>query len=77
MIPVSIYNFYAFLLRAVGNSVVPLLFLAVSVVLNIGLDLMFVLGIRMGVEGAAPTTVIAPSIAAGGILLYTRFRPVL
>lgn len=77
MIPVGIYNFYAFLLRAVGNSVVPLLFLAVSVVLNIGLDLLFVLGIRMGVEGAAPATVITPSIAAGGILLYTRIRPVL
>lgn len=77
MIPVGIYNFYAFLLRAVGNSVVPLLFLAVSVVLNIGLDLLFVLGIRMGVEGAALATVIAQSIAAGGILLYTRIRPVL
>lgn len=74
MIPVGIYNFYAFLLRAVGNSVVPLLFLAVSVVLNIGLDLLFVLGIRMGVEGAALATVIAQSIAAGGILLYTRIR---
>lgn len=35
MIPVGIYNFYAFLLRAVGNSVVPLLFLAVSVVLTV------------------------------------------
>lgn len=74
MIPVGIYNFYAFLLRAVGNSVVPLLFLAVSVVLNIGLDLLFVLGIRMGVEGAALATVIAQSIAAGGILLYTHVR---
>lgn len=74
MIPLGIYNFYAFLLRAVGNSVVPLLFLAVSVVLNIGLDLLFVLGIRMGVEGAALATVIAQSIAAGGILLYTRIR---
>lgn len=62
------------MLRAVGNSVVPLLFLAVSVVLNIGLDLLFVLGIRMGVEGAALATVIAQSIAAGGILLYTRIR---
>lgn len=74
MIPLGIYNFYAFLLRAVGNSVVPLLFLAVSVVLNIGLDLLFVLGIRIGVEGAALATVIAQSIAAGGILLYTRIR---
>lgn len=74
MIPIGIYNFYAFLLRAVGNSVVPLLFLAVSVILNIGLDLLFVLGIRMGVEGAALATVIAQSIAAGGILLYTRIR---
>lgn len=35
MIPLGIYNFYAFLLRAVGNSVVPLLFLAMSVVLTV------------------------------------------
>lgn len=53
IIPVCLYNFYAFLLRAIGNSFVPLLFLMVSVILNIGLDLLFILVARMGVEGAA------------------------
>lgn len=72
MIPVCVYNFYAFLLRAVGNSMIPLIFLTVSVVLNIGLDLLFILGGQMGVAGAAWATVIAQTIAAGGILLYTR-----
>ena len=44
-----LYNYFAALLRAVGNSVVPLIFLAVSTVLNIGLDLLFVLGDRKSV----------------------------
>lgn len=71
MIPVCLYNFYAFLLRAIGNSFVPLLFLMVSVILNIGLDLLFILVARMGVEGAALATVIAQSAAAAGIIVYT------
>lgn len=74
LIPVCIYNFYAFLLRAVGNSVIPLLFLMVSVILNIGLDLLFILGMQMGVEGAALATVIAQAVAAAGIFFYTRWK---
>ena len=50
---VFLYNFFACLLRAMGNSVVPLWFLAVSSVLNIILDLWFVAGLGKGVEGAA------------------------
>ena len=52
-----LYNYYAYLLRAVGNSVIPLLFLAVSVVLNIGLDFLFILGFQWGVMGAAVATI--------------------
>lgn len=48
-----LYNYYASFLRAIGNSVVPLVFLAVSAVLNIALDLWFILGLRWGVSGAA------------------------
>ena len=47
---VFLYNFFACLLRAMGNSVVPLWFLAVSSVLNIILDLWFVVGLGKGVE---------------------------
>lgn len=74
MIPVCVYNFYAFLLRAVGNSMIPLIFLMISVILNIGLDLLFILVGQMGVEGAAWATVIAQTVAAIGILIFTRIR---
>lgn len=71
-----IYNFYAALLRAVGDSVTPLWFLAVSVVLNVILDLFFILQLGWGIEGAAAATVIAQGVAAVGILLYTgKKRP--
>lgn len=75
---VFLYNFFACLLRAVGNSVVPLWFLAVSSVLNIILDLWFVAGLGKGVEGAAAATVIAQMAAGLGISAYTLWRvPVL
>lgn len=71
-----IYNFYAALLRAVGDSVTPLWFLSLSVVLNIGLDLFFILALDWGIEGAAAATVIAQGAAALGIVIYTyRKRP--
>lgn len=71
-----IYNFYAALLRAVGDSVTPLWFLSLSVVLNIGLDLFFILSLDWGIEGAAAATVIAQGAAALGIVIYTyRKRP--
>lgn len=72
MIPVSVYNFHAFLLRSVGNSFVPLMFLIVSVVLNIGLDLALMLWMHMGVEGAALATVISQTVGAIGLYVYTR-----
>ena len=65
-----IYNYCSNLLRAVGNSVTPLIFLGVSVVLNIILDLYFVIGLGMGVMGAAVATVISQYIAGLGILIY-------
>ena len=75
---VFLYNFFACLLRAVGNSVVPLWFLAISSVLNIILDLWFVAGLGKGVEGAAVATVIAQMAAGLGISVYTLWRvPVL
>lgn len=74
MIPVSIYNFYAFLLRSIGNSVVPLVFLAVSVVLNILLDVVFMVFMGWGVEGAALATVLSQAVAAIGLYAYTRIR---
>ena len=65
-----LYNFFAAYLRAVGNSVIPLAFLAVSAALNIALDLWFVLGLGRGVAGAAQATVIAQYASGAGIALY-------
>ena len=71
-----IYNFYAAMLRAVGDSVTPLWFLALSVALNIVLDLFFILQLDWGIEGAAIATVMAQGVASAGIVLYTwRKRP--
>ncbi len=69
-----LYNYFASLLRAVGNSAVPLCFLAISAVLNIFLDLWFVLGLNRGVAGAAEATVISQYVSGVGIALYTWLR---
>lgn len=74
MIPVCIYNFYAFLLRSVGNSVVPLVFLAVSVVLNIILDILLMVYWGWGIKGAAIATVASQIVAALGLFLYTIIK---
>ena len=65
-----IYNYYACLLRAISNSVVPLWFLAVAVVLNIVLDLLFILLFGWGVRGAAWATVVAQAVSGVGLCLY-------
>lgn len=69
-----LYNFFANLLRAVGNSLVPLVFLAASAVLNIVLDLLFVLVCRWGVAGAAVATVVAQFASGIGIATYCLMR---
>ncbi len=68
-----LYNYFASFLRSVGNSVIPLLFLGVSALLNIGLDLWFVLGLGREVAGAAEATVIAQYVSGVGIALYAVF----
>ena len=74
LVATSVYNFFACLLRALGNSAVPLAFLAVSAVLNIGLDLLFVLPLDMGIRGAALATVIAQYVSALGVTAYIALR---
>ena len=69
-----LYNYFAFLLRAVGNSVIPLIFLAISAVLNIGLDLLFVVTFSRGVAGAAEATVISQAVSGVGLAAYTLLR---
>ena len=69
-----LYNYCASFLRALGNSVAPLSFLAISALLNIALDLWFVLGLKRGVTGAAEATVIAQYVSGLGIAAYTWLR---
>ena len=74
LIATFLYNFFASLLRSLGNSVIPLVFLAVSAALNIGLDLLFVAVLDRGVAGAAEATVISQYVSGIGITLYTKIR---
>lgn len=65
-----LYNYFASLLRALGNSTVPLLFLGISAVMNVVLDLLLVMVIPLGVAGAAWATVIAQAFSGIGIGVY-------
>ncbi len=74
LIGIFLYNFFASLLRSLGNSIVPLAFLAVSAGLNIALDLWFVARLNRGVAGAAEATVISQYVSGIGIAVYTWIR---
>ncbi|MFR1626504.1 MAG: MATE family efflux transporter [Thomasclavelia ramosa] len=65
-----IYNYFSSLLRALGNSKIPLIFLALASIINIGLDIYLVAEVAMGVAGAAVATLIAQAFSAIGIMLY-------
>ena len=69
-----LYNFFACLLRAAGNSVAPLCFLGVSAGLNIALDLLFVLRFSWGIAGAAAATVFSQYVSGIGLTVYTALR---
>ena len=64
------YNLCAGLLRAIGNSVMPLVFLILSSLLNIVLDFFFITKLSMGVQGAAVATVIAQGVSVLACLVY-------
>lgn len=68
------YNLLAGLLRSIGNSVVPLVFLVLSAILNIFLDILFITRFSMGIEGAAVATVVAQGISAVLCLVYIVIR---
>ena len=69
-----LYNVCSALLRAIGDSITPLIFLAVSVVLNIFLDLLCIFPLAMGVRGAAAATVISQLIAMLACFFYMMKR---
>ena len=65
-----LYNLCANTLRAIGDAITPLIFLIVSTVSNIGLDYLFILGFKMGVQGAAFATVLAQLLSV--VLCFIR-----
>lgn len=65
-----LYNFFATLSRSIGNSLIPLIFLALSAALNIILDLLLILVFPMGVSGAALATICSQGISALLMILY-------
>ena len=67
---VALYNHVSSMLRALGDSRTPLYFLIFSCILNVGLDLWFVVGFGLGIFGAALATIIAQLIAGVGCLMY-------
>ena len=74
LIATSLYNFFSCLLRALGNSSIPLVFLAISAILNIVLDLLFVAVLPFGIKGAALATILAQYVSGIGILIYVLLR---
>ena len=71
ILAIFLYNYFASYLRAIGNSITPLIFLGLSSFVNIALDLYFVIVLDKGVVGAAKATVIAQYLSGIGILFYT------
>ena len=69
-----VYNFYSAAERSIGNSAAALMMMALSAVINVVLDLYFVISLDWGVEGAALATIISQYAAAAAIALYTLFR---
>lgn len=66
----AMYNLFACILRALGNSRVPLYFLLLSAFLNVVLDLFLVIVVQMGVAGAAYATVFSQGVSAVLCLIY-------
>lgn len=68
-----LYNLLASIMRAIGNSIIPLVFLIIAAVLNVGLDLLFIVVFHLGVDGAAYATIISQGTAGVLCLIYMVF----
>lgn len=68
------YNLGAGLLRAIGNSIVPLIILVIASIINIVLDIVFITQLKSGIQGAAYATVIAQLFSALSCFIYIYFK---
>ena len=66
------YNFLAATMRALGDSKSPIIFLAISSAINIGLDLLLIIVFRMGVDGAALATVVSQGVSGVISIIYIK-----
>lgn len=71
---VFLYNYFTFILRAIGNSVIPLTFLGIAAGLNVILDIVFVVEFHWEIGGAAIATVLAQILSGIGIGIYTWIK---
>lgn len=74
LIATFLYNLFAGTLRAVGNTKVPLIILMFSMLLNIILDILFIVSFNLGTEGAALATVISQLISAVLCFIYLKHK---
>ncbi len=74
LLAATLYNICTAVLRSIGDSFTPLIFLIIANLLNIGLDYLFICGLHTGVAGAAVATVIAQALSALLCFLYMRWK---
>lgn len=69
-----LYNYFAYMMRSLGNSRTPLLFLCISSIVNILLDIVFVMILHLGIEGAAWATLISQIMVGIGFPIYCLLK---
>ena len=74
VLAVVLYNGISAMLRALGDSVTPLIFLIIASILNVIGDLLFVLVFHMGVAGVAVATILAQTLSALGCIVYAVLK---
>ena len=66
-----LYNLISAIIRSMGDSKTPVVFLVISSVMNIALDLVFIINLHLGVAGASLATVISQAVSGIGCLIYS------
>ncbi len=73
-IAVAAYNWITAIMRSLGDTKTPLIFLGVASILNVGLDLLFVVVFDFGVKGAAAATIVSQCVSAIGSIIYAFLK---
>lgn len=73
LITTFLYNIFNALFKSIGNSRISLMFLIVSMIVNIFLDLLFIITLDLGIQGAALATIISQGFSALCCIVYAKF----